>query len=122
MGRGVPPKAVLTIRLLIGLYLLYTDYQIYPDVMAREGTSKIVMIGIMVFFAVAGIILILMSGKELIAGRAGTDGQEAGTDLVEEAPGAETGTGSSKDTAGEGSVKDIEKAGSSEDDPEQKKE
>ena len=65
-GGGIPPKATLTIRLLIGAYLLYIDYQIFPDVMAREGISKYVMLGIMVFFAIAGAALIIMSARPLL--------------------------------------------------------
>lgn len=63
---GIPPKATLTIRLLIGCYLLYIDYQIFSDVMARDVISKYVMLAIMVFFAVTGIVLIIFSAKALL--------------------------------------------------------
>lgn len=63
-------KAVLTIRLLIGAYLLYIDYQIFGDVMAREGTAKYVMLAIMALFAMFGIVLIIMSVRALIRGEA----------------------------------------------------
>ncbi|MBQ9359519.1 MAG: hypothetical protein IJT96_00615 [Lachnospiraceae bacterium] len=68
-------KASLTIRLLIGAYLLYIDYQIFGDVMAREGASKYVMLAAMALFAVFGIFLIIMSAKALIRGE--TDDAEA---------------------------------------------
>ena len=70
-GWNNAPKASLTIRMLIGAYLLYIDYQIFGDVMAREGASKIVMITFMVFFAIVGVFLIIMSLKALTG--AGSD-------------------------------------------------
>ncbi len=66
-GNGVS-RAALVIRLLIGGYLLYIDYQIFPDVMARQGISRVIMLAIMGLFAIAGITLIIMSGKSLMTG------------------------------------------------------
>ena len=83
MGKGWKdaPKATLTIRLLIGAYLLYIDYQIYGDVMSREGTSRIVMLGIMVLFAVVGVLLIVLSVRALTgAGKEDTSDKDAGSD------------------------------------------
>lgn len=51
----------LLIRILVGAYLLYIDYQIFADVMAREGTSRTVMTLIMGAFAVIGLSLIILS-------------------------------------------------------------
>ncbi len=65
-GWNDAPKASLTIRLLIGAYLLYIDYQVYGDVMAREGISKLVMIICMILFAVIGVFLMIMSGRALL--------------------------------------------------------
>ncbi len=64
-NRGLPDRAVLTIRLIIGGYLLYIDYQIFDDVMQRQGISKYVMIAFMVLFALAGSILIVLSIRGL---------------------------------------------------------
>ncbi len=64
-NRGLPDRAVLTIRLIIGGYLLYIDYQIFDDVMRRQGISKYVMIGFMVLFALAGSVLIVLSIRGL---------------------------------------------------------
>ena len=78
-GWNDAPKASLTIRMLIGAYLLYIDYQIFGDVMAREGASKIVMIAFMVFFAITGVFLVAMSAKALLGageGNAPKDGKE----------------------------------------------
>ena len=66
-GKGLPPRAVSTIRLLIGFYLFYIDYQIFPDVMARTGTSKIVMMAFMALFVVAGSALIYTSARNLLS-------------------------------------------------------
>ncbi len=79
-------KAVLTIRLLIGAYLLYIDYQIFGDVMAREGTSKYVMLLAMALFAVFGIFLIIMSAKALIRGETEADEIEDTDHDNEDAP------------------------------------
>lgn len=73
---GIPPKATLTIRLLIGVYLIYIDYQIFSDVMAREGISKYIMLAIMVFFIIAGAILIITSARSLL-GAGGGSGDDA---------------------------------------------
>ena len=76
-GWNDAPKASLTIRLLIGAYLLYIDYQVFGDVMAREGISKIVMIICMILFAVIGVFLMIMSGRALLgAGEAKKPGEE----------------------------------------------
>ncbi len=81
-NRGLPDRAVLTIRLIIGGYLLYIDYQIFDDVMRRQGISKYVMIAFMILFALAGSILIVLSIKGLF--RSEEPGQK-----TEEAPEAE---------------------------------
>lgn len=62
---GGTSKGVYTVRMLIGAYLLYIDHEIFNDVMAREGISRIVMLVIMALFLVAGIILIVFSLKAL---------------------------------------------------------
>ncbi len=98
-NRGIPPKATLTIRLLIGCYLLYIDYQIFPDVMAREGVSKYVMLAIMVFFAITGIALIIFSAKALPG--AGESGSKKEYRPAEGIDAADTGNESSSDTVKE---------------------
>ena len=62
------PKAVLTVRLLVGAYLLYIDYDIFFDVLARKGASRIIMFIAMALFAVVGVFLIVKSAGSLIAG------------------------------------------------------
>ncbi|MCR5774719.1 MAG: hypothetical protein K6G42_06500 [Lachnospiraceae bacterium] len=79
-GGAGDTKAALTIRLLIGAYLLYIDYQIFNDVMAREGISKIVMILFMVLFAVTGVMLIVVNGKKLLYGGGDRERDRQGSD------------------------------------------
>lgn len=76
---GGTSKAVYAVRILIGAYLLYIDYQIFNDVMAREGISRIVMLAIMALFLIAGIILIVFSLKALM-GVGKQDKKEDGED------------------------------------------
>ncbi|MBO6147663.1 MAG: hypothetical protein IJ827_01195 [Lachnospiraceae bacterium] len=72
MGRkkAPVPKAVLTVRLLVGAYLLYIDYDIFFDVLARKGASRIIMFIAMALFAVVGVFLIVGSARSLIVGDA----------------------------------------------------
>ena len=63
--RQVPQKSVLTIRFLVGCYLLYTDYSLIEGAMSRQGGERIVIIAFMVLFLVAGGFLIVHSGRLL---------------------------------------------------------
>ena len=85
-GWNDAPKASLTIRLLIGAYLLYIDYQIFGDVMARTGPSKAVMTVIMVLFAVIGVFLIIMSAKALLGSGGGMNSGDGGGSGQDTAP------------------------------------
>ena len=101
--RQVPQKSVLTIRFLVGCYLLYTDYSLIEGAMSRQGGERIVIIAFMVLFLVAGGFLIVHSGKLLWEDwrreRNGGDvPAERGPASTEEAPEIETSddvTGSS---------------------------
>ena len=83
-------KSVLTVRLLVGGYLLYLVYQMYDGMMAREGTGRIVLLAFMALFSVAGITLIIISLKGLLGG--GGSDRKDGQDKSEEL--SEKGTGS----------------------------
>ena len=63
--RQIPQKSVLTIRFLVGAYLLYTDYSLIEGAMSREGGERIVIIAFMILFLVAGGFLMINSGKLL---------------------------------------------------------
>ena len=79
MGRnsGETSNAVLTVRLIVGAYLFYIDYQLFDEVMEKEGTDRIVMIAFMIFFAIAGAVLIVMSARALLGGGSKDTGAEA---------------------------------------------
>ncbi len=59
-------KMAIVIRMGVGAYLLYLVYSLFPDVMAREGTSRIVMLAIMAVFGVAGLSLLILGVKALL--------------------------------------------------------
>lgn len=73
-------KTVLAVRAMVGAYLLYIDYQIYADVMAREGTSKYVMMGFMALFAIVGITLVTLTVLSFLGLRGGS----AETDVLQD--------------------------------------
>ena len=81
-NRGGRASTSLVIRLLVGAYLLYIDYQIFADVMAREGTSRIVMTVIMAAFAIIGLSLIILSAMGFLGygpwGISGSPDRDAG--------------------------------------------
>ena len=84
-------KSVLTVRLLVGAYLLYLVYQMYDGMMAREGTGRIVLLAFMALFSIAGITLIILSLKGLIG--AGDADRKDGQDKSEDPSEADTGSG-----------------------------
>ena len=59
--RAVPQKSVMTIRLLVGCYLLYIDYSVIGHVGDHEGWQKILLIACLLLFLVAGGWLIYMA-------------------------------------------------------------
>ena len=105
-NNGGRSQAVYLVRILVGAYLIYIDYSIFDDVMAREGTSRVVMTAIMVMFAIVGSALILISARTLLGISSGdegkkTDGEKTDdaaendgdkTELTEEKDEEETGT------------------------------
>ncbi len=75
-GNGGTSNAVYFVRILVGAHLLYIDYQIFDDAMAREGMGKIVMIGFMILFAITGLVLIMISLRALLGLSSGTEKKE----------------------------------------------
>ncbi len=59
-------KVSLTIRILVGAYLLYTAYTLFKGIPQYTGNEKIVFILFSIFFAVIGALLIFFSGKALL--------------------------------------------------------
>ena len=65
-GSTGPNKAVLTIRAIVGAYLLYLDYQMFEGMMEKQGMEKIAMIAVMAVFAIAAVVLIVLSARGLM--------------------------------------------------------
>ncbi len=63
--KPISGKAYHTIRILIALYLLYTDYNLINGLSATEDKYKVFIIGAMIIFAIAGIALLYVSGRAL---------------------------------------------------------
>ncbi len=63
------PKFSLTIKVVVGFYLLYTSYELMDGVVGGEGRDKYLLGAFMIGFAVAGILLIFLSGRALLQGR-----------------------------------------------------
>ena len=75
-GKGGASNEVYFVRILVGAYLLYIDYQIFDDAMTREGTGRIVMIGFMILFAIVGVVLIMISVRALLGLSSGNEKKE----------------------------------------------
>lgn len=67
--KQLPTKLTLTIRLLVGVYLLYTAYGLYPGATSSVEENHLLLAFFMVFFAVIGVLLMALSGRALLQGR-----------------------------------------------------
>lgn len=65
--RPTATKASLIIRLIAGMYLIYLAYELLMG-LGTEGAPKALVIGAAVIFAVFGIVLALVSGKDFLKG------------------------------------------------------
>ena len=63
--RGLSDKSVMTIRLLVGCYLLYIDHSVVVNLGNYEGIQKVILIAFLLLFLVVGILLIFISGRFL---------------------------------------------------------
>ena len=63
--RGFSDKSVMTIRLLVGCYLLYIDHSVVVNLGNYEGVQKIILIACLLLFLVTGILLIFISVRFL---------------------------------------------------------
>lgn len=68
-GRALPTKVMLTIRVLVGAYLLYTAYSLIGGVVGGEGRDKYFFGAFIVFFTIAGIFLMIYAGRDLLRGK-----------------------------------------------------
>lgn len=59
-------KASLTMRILVGIYLVYTAYSLIGGFSEYDGAKKIIFISFAVLFAAGGCALVAISGKALV--------------------------------------------------------
>lgn len=67
--KQLPTKLTLTIRLLVGAYLLYTAYGLFPGATSDTEEGRLFLAIFMVLFAVIGVLLLVVSGGALLKGR-----------------------------------------------------
>ncbi len=63
--KGIPEKSVVTIRLLVGCYLLYIDYSVIQNVGNYDGGQKIAIIAFLILFFVVGLYFVVVGFKYL---------------------------------------------------------
>lgn len=68
-GKYLPTKFMLTVRVLVGVYLVYTSYSLIGGVMNGEGRDKYFLGIFMVAFAVIGVLLTIFAGRDLLRGK-----------------------------------------------------
>ena len=86
--KQLPTKLTLTIRILVGAYLMYTAYGLFPGATSPTEENHLFLAFFMVVFAVIGVMLLVVSGRSLLQGRY-VDGElDAGEEEVsdEDAP------------------------------------
>lgn len=92
LSRYLPTKFMLTVRVLVGAYLLYTSYSLIDGVIGGEGRDKYFLGTFMIAFAIIGILLMFFAGRDLLRGKyiggeldAGDDTEELAADAPEAA-------------------------------------
>lgn len=83
-SKFLPTKFMLTARVLVGGYLLYTAYSLIEGVVGGEGRDKYFLGAFMVAFTIIGILLLLFSGRDLLSGKY-VGGALDGGEIAEEA-------------------------------------
>lgn len=68
-NKYLPTKISLTVRILVGVYLLYTAYSLTGAIGTHTGGELLFFIFFTAAFAVIGAALILLSGRALIKGK-----------------------------------------------------
>ncbi len=86
----LPPKFSLTIRILVGAYVIYLSYGLMDGVVGGEGRDKYFLGIFMVAFAVIGLLLVFFSGRDLLRGKYVGGEMDAGEGETETAENAET--------------------------------
>ncbi len=80
----LPPKFSLTIRVLVGAYVIYLSYGLIDGVVGGEGRDKYFLGIFMVAFAVIGLLLVFFSGRDLLRGKYVGGEMDAGDGAAEE--------------------------------------
>ena len=62
------PKSTLIIRLIAGGYLIYLAYELLMGLNQTEGAPMPVTIGAAFVFAVCGLVLVIMNGRDFLKG------------------------------------------------------
>lgn len=75
----IPTKAMLTMRLVIGAYLIYLAYGLGKSVYGHTADSPLAMVVFAVLFTVGGIWIIWMSVRDLMNGNYSEGGFGAAT-------------------------------------------
>ena len=68
-SRFLPTKFMLTVRVLVGAYLVYTSYSLIDGVVNGTGRDKYFLGIFMIAFAIIGILLMLFAGRDLLRGK-----------------------------------------------------
>ncbi len=74
----LPTKFTLTVRALVGGYLLYTSYELIDSLASGEPKEKVFFAIAMIAFTIIGIVLLFLSGKSLIKGKYQGGAMDAG--------------------------------------------
>lgn len=67
--KNLPSQISLMARVLVGGYLLYISYSLVDSFINSQDAHKYMLGAFIAFFAIAGILLILFSGRDLVRGK-----------------------------------------------------
>lgn len=68
-SKYLPTKFMLTVRVLVGAYLLYTSYSLIDSVVNGAGRDKYFLGMFMIAFTIIGILLMFFAGRDLLRGK-----------------------------------------------------
>lgn len=83
----LPTKMSLTIRLAVGIYLLYTVYSLRDVTQKYAGKELVFFIAAIVLFGAVGIFLCIHSARAFITGRYADGAMDESNGIEEEAGG-----------------------------------
>lgn len=67
--KNLPSQISLTARVLVGGYLLYISYSLADSFINGQDAHKYMLGAFIVFFTIAGMLLIIFSGRDLVRGK-----------------------------------------------------